>query len=78
MEEFLKMDIFFVVTTVVVLALAILAGVILYRVIRILKNVEKISKEVADGAADLRSDFDSVRASAREGLQKIFRKFKVK
>ena len=78
MEEVLKMDIFFVITSVVVIVLGVFVAVILYRVIRILNNVEKISKEVADGAALLKGDFNRLRGKARKLLQKLFMMFKVK
>lgn len=78
MEELLKMDIFFVITSVVVVVLGVFVAVVLYRVIRILNNVEKISKEVAEGAVLLRSDLDTLRGKAGKVLQKLFMMFKVK
>ena len=54
MTELLKMDIFFFVTTIVVVAVGVLACVALYYVIRILRNVEQISEDVEGGTKSVR------------------------
>ncbi|HXK37586.1 MAG TPA: hypothetical protein VJ579_00770 [Candidatus Paceibacterota bacterium] len=66
MNDFLKMDIFFVVTTFVVLLWGIIGAVVLYYVIRVLKYIEQLSRTVAEGADELRGDLDEVRAQVRE------------
>ena len=65
MNEFLKMDIFFSVATiaVVAVAVAVLVCVGLYYVIRILRNVEKVSEDVEGGTK-----------SVRNAVARIFRK----
>ncbi|QQG38306.1 MAG: hypothetical protein HYS26_02025 [Candidatus Kaiserbacteria bacterium] len=74
MDDFLKMDIFFVVTTLVVLAFGVVFGFILVRIYRILGYLEEISKELSAEAKDIRSDVQEVRASVRTFLQRIFRR----
>ncbi len=66
MNQFLQMDVFFVVTTVVVILLGILACFILWRVLRILGYVEDISRDVSEESALMRSDIARVRARVRE------------
>ncbi len=66
MNEFLKMDIFFVVTTVAVVVLTILIVFGLVRVLRILKNIEDISLMVEEEGQKLREDIAEVRRSVRE------------
>ncbi|MDD2657739.1 MAG: hypothetical protein PHD04_03730 [Candidatus Pacebacteria bacterium] len=47
MNEFLKMDIFFLVTTIAVVLFASLGTAILWRLVRILKNIDRISEQIA-------------------------------
>ena len=69
MNEFLKMDIFFMVTTVAVIVITILLMLLLIRVLRILKNIEDISLLVEEEGQHLREDIAQVRDSVkREGL----------
>jgi hypothetical protein len=88
MSDFAKMDIFFFVTTCVVVVLAILIALILIRVFRILGHLEHISEELSEEAELVRADIKEVRADLRrEGfkwllmflplrrfIQRIFRK----
>ncbi len=71
MDEFLKMDIFFVVTTVVVLALGGLVAYVLWRVSRILKHIEHISEQVALETDNIRGDLAQVRAEIKDGKGKV-------
>lgn len=71
MDEFLKMDIFFLVTTVAVVVLTILLVVICVRVLRILKNIERISLMVEEEGQNLRTDIAEVRARVRNEALKI-------
>lgn len=66
MDDFLKMDIFFVVTTVSVAILTVLLAVVLIRVLRILKNIEDISVMVEEEGQKLREDIAQVRTRVRE------------
>ncbi|MDB5194911.1 MAG: hypothetical protein JWO84_95 [Parcubacteria group bacterium] len=66
MDAFLKMDIFFVVTTVSVALTTILLAVVLIRVLRILKNIEDISLMVEEEGERLKEDIAQVRAKVKE------------
>jgi hypothetical protein len=66
MDEFLKMDIFFVVTTVAVVVVSVLLAFVLIRVLRILKNIEDISLMVEAEGEKLREDIAHVRAKVKE------------
>ena len=69
MDEFLKMDIFFVVATVAVVVLTILWIIILIRVLRILRKVEEISLMVSEEGKELRADIAHARAElVQKGL----------
>ena len=67
MNEFLQMDIFFFVTTLAVILFSCLGAVILWRLARILKNIEHISEQAALESDDIRLDLSSVRADIRRG-----------
>lgn len=66
MDEFLKMDIFFMVTTVFVAVMTVLLAIVLIRVLRILKNIEDISLMVEEEGQKLREDIAGVRAKVKE------------
>lgn len=66
MNEFLKMDIFFMVTTAAVVVVTVLLVFILIRVLRILKNIEDISELVEEEGQKIREDIARVRESVRE------------
>jgi hypothetical protein len=70
MNGFLEMDIFFFITTIVVVAIGALLAFILLRIWRILGHIEEISKDVSAESALLRDDIADVRARIRsEGLK---------
>jgi hypothetical protein len=71
MNEFLKMDIFFFVTTVAVALLAVFGAIVLWRVSRVLKNVEYLSEQVALEGDIIRSDLADVRADIRRGKGRL-------
>jgi cell division protein ZapA (FtsZ GTPase activity inhibitor) len=50
MNEFLKMDIFFFITTIVVVVAGVLVCICLYYLVRILRNAEKVSEEIEHNA----------------------------
>lgn len=66
MNDFLKMDIFFVVTTLAVIVATVLLVAVLIRVLRILKNVEDISVMVEEEGQNLRNDIAEVRTRVKE------------
>ena len=70
MNDFLKMDIFFIVTTLVVVMLGIVVTLILFRVWRILGHVEDISRDISEESALLRNDVAQMRARIKtEGFK---------
>jgi hypothetical protein len=68
MDEFLKMDIFFFVATFGILILSILVSLVLYYVVRIVKNVHEISEVVKKETHDTMQDFRVLRKEVREGV----------
>ncbi len=71
MNEFLKMDIFFVVTTIAVIAVAILAVFVLWKLARVLKNVEHISEQVSAEADAVREDLANMRGEVKRGKGRL-------
>lgn len=70
MEDVLKMDIFFVITTLAVIIVTLLASVMLYYAIKILRNVEHVSERVSEESDNLAADISDLRDHARkEGLR---------
>lgn len=70
MNDFLKMDIFFIVTTLVVVMLGIAVTLILFRVWRILGHVEEISRDISEESALLRNDVAEMRVRIKsEGFK---------
>ena len=61
MTEFAKMDVFFLVTTIVVIVLGILVAFVLYRVWQILGHVERISGEIDKETVLVRRDIAELR-----------------
>ena len=66
MDEFFKMDIFFIVTTAVVLLGGIFGLVALVYVIRILKSVDHVAENVSKESDDMRGDISVLRAKIKE------------
>ncbi len=71
MNEFLQMNIFFFVTTIAVIVVAILTAFILWRFERILKNVEHISEQVAAETDNVRHDLAEMRDEIRQGKNRF-------
>jgi hypothetical protein len=69
MDEFLKMDIFFVVTTLVVVILGILVALILFRVYRIMTHIERISQQADEEAMLIRADIAQMRNDLKRGMR---------
>lgn len=70
MDEFLKMDIFFIVSTVAVVVVAGLIAYAVFRVIKILRYVERLTETVSEEAQLIRADIDDARASVKaEGFK---------
>ena len=70
MDEFLKMDIFFVVTTVAVFLGMALCAVAMIYIIKILKSVDHITHNVSEESDVMRSDIAILRKRVRdEGMK---------
>lgn len=65
MADFLKMDIFFGVTTVAIVVVSALLVLVLIRLLRILKTVDEVSEIVQGEAEEIRDDIREVRAKVR-------------
>lgn len=75
MNEFLKMDIFFFVATVAVVALAFFTAFVLWRLERVLRNIEHISEQVTEESDEVRCDLAEMRREVQIGkgrLQSLF------
>ena len=71
MSEFLKMDIFFFVTTATVVLFACLGAFVIWRFLRILKHIEHFSEQVASESDSIRGDLALVRADIRQGKGRL-------
>ncbi|OGZ08658.1 MAG: hypothetical protein A2942_02605 [Candidatus Lloydbacteria bacterium RIFCSPLOWO2_01_FULL_50_20] len=71
MDDFLKMNVFFVVTTVVVFCGGLLLAVALFYVIRILRSVDNVARNVSEESDSLRGDLSVLRSKIREEGMKI-------
>ncbi|MFA6519440.1 MAG: hypothetical protein WCT41_01295 [Candidatus Paceibacterota bacterium] len=71
MDEFLKMDIFFFVATVAVVVLAFFTAYVLWRLQRVLKNIEHISEQVALESDIVRQDIAEMRSDIRHGKSRL-------
>ena len=70
MEDFLKMDVFFVVATIVAVVVGLLVSVALYYVIRLLRIITHITEQVEEEAITIRKDIAEVRTRVhKEGLR---------
>jgi len=75
MDEFLKMDIFFFVTTITVVVVGVFMAFVLWRLERVLRNVEHISEQVAAESDNVRLDLAEMRADVRRGKGKLLSLF---
>lgn len=66
MNDFLKMDIFFVVATLVTLLIGGLLGLAIYKVIKILETVRKITDLVQEEVLETKQDLRELRGFIRE------------
>lgn len=65
------MDIFFAVSTAVVVFVGLLIGLVLYRIYRILTHVDDISRHVAEESAYIREDIAQLREDFKSGKSKF-------
>jgi hypothetical protein len=66
MDDFLKMDIFFVVTTAIVFTVGLIVAVALVYVVRILMSVNHITKNISEESDNLKADVAHMRSKMKE------------
>ena len=71
MDSLLKSDIFFVVTTFVVLGLGVLIAVALVYLVRILSDVKKLSKKVRQEGESIVEDIEGLRENIKKNTIKL-------
>ena len=71
MNEFVKMDVFFFITTIAVVILSIFGVIILWRVSCIFKHIEHISEQISLESDSIRSDLAEVRSDIRSGKGRL-------
>ncbi|MHB8660704.1 MAG: hypothetical protein ACYC75_02060 [Minisyncoccota bacterium] len=71
MDEFLKMNIFFFVTTIAIVALSFFTALVLWRLERVLKNIEHISEQIALESDSVRKDLAEMRDEVRRGKSRF-------
>jgi len=70
MTEFIKADVFFFVTTVAIVLLAVLFAVFMFYLIGIMRNVRDISALAKDESKNIKGDIAELRTNIkREGLR---------
>src|SRR3989338_9962565 len=65
MQEIMKADIFFFITTIAVILLTVLVIVALYYVIRIVRNVRDITERMDEGSKALGEDLKELRTQVK-------------
>ncbi len=71
MDSLLKSDIFFLVTTVVVIGLGVLIAVVLVYLVRILSDVKKLSKKVRQEGEHIVDDIEGLRENIKKNTIKL-------
>jgi len=60
------MDVFFFVATIAVLIMCALVSLVVWRFLRILRNIEKLSETVSEETQLIKGDIDAMRTRVRE------------
>jgi len=68
-EAFLKMDIFFIVTTAFIVVMGALIGLVLFYILRIVRDISEITHLVKHEARELAKDIGEVTKEVKEGVQ---------
>lgn len=71
MNDFLKQDIFFVVTTIAVITLTILLAILIVYIIKISRNVKYISEKAKSEADLISEDISTLRTNVKENGAKL-------
>jgi hypothetical protein len=70
-EAFLKMDIFFVVTTAAIAVVGALMALALFYVVRIVRDISEITRTVKTEAKEFVDDLSKVRTDVKEGVHEV-------
>jgi hypothetical protein len=68
---FFKMDIFFIVTTTVVVLFGLFGAIILYYIVKIVRNINRIVTTVQHEAEEIARDFGEVRKDVKAGVHEV-------
>lgn len=68
---FFKMDIFFIVTTTVVVLFGLFGAIILYYIVKIVRNINRIITTVQHEAEEIAQDFSEVRKDVKAGVHEV-------
>jgi hypothetical protein len=71
MNDFLKMDIFFAVSTLAVIVVALGVGYLVWRAHRILLHIEHVSEQVSRESDLVRADIAELRTDIKKGKGKL-------
>jgi len=66
MNDFLQMDIFFVVTTAAVIVVTVLVALVLFYVVRVLRNINEVTRNLSEESNLIREDIAVLRTNVRE------------
>lgn len=65
MQEFIKADIFFFITSIAVVLVTVGVIIALYYIVRILRNVKDVTERVDEGSKILAEDFSELRSDLK-------------
>ncbi len=72
MDEFVKMDIFFFITTFCIVLLTTMIALVIWKLLRILKHVEHLAEVAGKEAENLREDAAYLRGRLLGALEAMF------
>ncbi len=75
MDEFFKMDVFFVVATAATVVVALCVCVMLAYATKLLRTLDRIAQEVEEEAQEIREDLDEMREEIRDGKNRFLSLF---
>jgi hypothetical protein len=75
MDEFFKMDVFFVVATAAAVVVALCLCVMLAYATKFLRTLDRIAQEVEGEAQEIREDLDELREEIRDGKNRFLSLF---
>jgi hypothetical protein len=67
MDEILQANIFFFITSIGILVLTVLVGIILYHIVKLLRTIRNIVERVEEGSEVIADDVSQLRAYVTQG-----------